>query len=395
MTTINLGGLPAVLPEPAQSPHPTPAPTLGEPAAGTALLVENQVLQPLATIPTRPTSKTPGYLPATTSTVLWGRLPCQTDTAVVSVWPGQRLWIDTVSHEGIMPDQGSDPLEYFTSLGIPGDQVLSDAAEICRSVTRGPDDGPHVITGPIEVRGALPGDALIITVEALELRAPYGLVSNRHGRGALPETFPLDGAEAYSVLCQVDKHGMGTMPATTAPDAPLVTFPLKPFLGIMGVATATAERAHSVPPGAHCGNIDVSELGVGSSLHVPVQVDGALAYVGDPHFAQGDGEVALTAFEAPLRALLRFELVKADTTPPLPAWGETADLIIPFGIDPDLNEAMRTALRNALTHLEQRGMDPRHAYAYLSAAGNFAVSQVVDQTTGVHVKIRKADLAGL
>lgn len=382
MSTIEILGLPVPLPESADT---------GESIASRGI-VDNQVLQPLATAPRRPTTKLPGYLPATVQTALWGELPCAKDKAVMALWPGQAVWIDTLSHEGIMPDQGSNPLTYFTKRGLYGEQILDDAKDICENLPRREGAGPHIVSGPIEVRGAEPGDTLIMTVEKLERRTPYGLVSNRHGKGALPGEFPLNDAPVFSVLCHVNERGEGTMPTNAARNAPLLKFPLKPFLGIMGVATATDHRLNSVPPGSHCGNIDVSELGEGASLHIPVQVPGALAYVGDPHFAQGDGEVALTAFEAPLRALVRFDLIKAEDSPALPAWGETEEYIIPFGIDPDLNEALRIALRNALAHLEARGVDRSYAYAYLSAAGDFAVSQVVDQTTGVHVKIRKADL---
>lgn len=384
MSTIEILGLPVPLPDTAGTAQ---APT----SRG---IVDNQALQPLAHSPRRATTKLPGYVPATPQTAMWGELPCESDKAVMSVWPGQALWIDTVSHEGMMPDQGSNPLTYFTKRGLRGDQILNDAKNLCENLPRNAGAGPHIVCGPIEVLGAEPGDTLIMTVEKLERRTPYGLVSNRHGKGALPEEFPLGREDVFSVLCQVNERGEGTMPINAERGAPELTFPLKPFLGIMGVATATPERANSVPPGAHGGNLDISELGEGASLHVPVQVPGALAYVGDPHFAQGDGEVALTAFEAPLRALVRFDLVKASDSAAVAAWGETEEYLIPFGIDPDLNEALRIALRNALDHLVARGVDRAHAYAYLSAAGDFAVSQVVDQTTGVHVKIRKRDLLG-
>src|SRR5690606_38213256 len=116
----------------------------------------------------------------------------------------------------------------------------------------------------------------------------------------------------------------------------------------------------------------------------------------DPHYAQGDGEVALTAFEAPLSAHLRFDVVPREAFDvPRTLWGETPELLVPIGLDVDLAEAMRNATRSALRLLIAAGMHPAHAYAYLSAAGNFAVSQVVDRVSGVHGVIRKADLAEL
>jgi acetamidase/formamidase len=166
----------------------------------------------------------------------------------------------------------------------------------------------------------------------------------------------------------------------------------------MGVAPATESPVHSVPPGAHGGNLDVNLLGVGAKLYLPVRHPGALFYVGDPHFAQGDGEVALTAFEAPLRATLRLtvhsdrnsrELAAALTAP----WAETAEHHLVLGLDADLNEAMRRATRDALTFLAHRCRLPRAvALAYLSAAADFEVSQVVDRVKGVHCCLRKADL---
>jgi acetamidase/formamidase len=178
-----------------------------------------------------------------------------------------------------------------------------------------------------------------------------------------------------------------------------IEFPLAPFLGIMGVAVADDERPHSVPPGPHGGNIDIKLLTEGSVLYLPVQVPGALAYVGDPHFAQGDGEVALTALEASLRATLRFEVIPREVA--LAEFGELAgplvrtdEYLVPTGMDVDLNVAMRNAVRAAVSLIEARwGLDEHLAYAYLSAATDFDISQVVDVVCGVHARIREADFA--
>ena len=182
-----------------------------------------------------------------------------------------------------------------------------------------------------------------------------------------------------------------------------IEFPLNEFLGIMGVATATETGAHSVPPGPHGGNLDVKHLGVASRLFLPVQVDDALVYVGDPHFAQGNGEVALTAFEAPLRAALRLTLhpSAAVTSPGAIAalgapFGETDHHFITIGLDPDLDVAMADATRHAVAFLHARYEIPKGtALAYLSAAGDFEVSQVVDRVKGVHCMIRKRDFDAL
>jgi acetamidase/formamidase len=190
-----------------------------------------------------------------------------------------------------------------------------------------------------------------------------------------------------------------------------VRFPLRPFMGMMGVAFAsdpglTSPNANSIPPTLGGGNIDVGLLGVGSTFYLPVFAEGALFYVGDPHMAMGDGEVALTAMEGSLRGTFRLTVCKPGSgDAPSVAYSypfaENEDSWIPIGLsDPDgavggqssdLNAAMRRAVVNALDFLEtDLGMDRATAYAYVSAAANFTVSQVVDKTVGVHGQISKA-----
>lgn len=346
----------------------------------------------------QPGSDADAYLPSTPETVLWGRLPCGTDRAVIEIASGDVLTIDTLSHEGLLPEQGQDPAAFFAREGVPRVLVLDDAVRIAAECERHPDDGPHVVTGPIAVRGARPGDLLRIDVLGLEPRVPYGVISNRHGRGALPGEYP-EGPEAVSVFATVEERGdalVGVVPRAAGSDA-VARFPLAPFLGIMGVAAAGDVRPHSVPPGAYGGNIDVRLLVEGTSLLLPVQVEGALAYIGDPHFAQGDGEVALTAMEASLRARLRFTVVPlADAlaeygvvTGPL---GITEEFLVPTGLSEDLDEAVQHCVRAAIELVHARyGMDRANALAYLSAATDFRISQVVDLVKGVHATIRIAD----
>ncbi len=170
-------------------------------------------------------------------------------------------------------------------------------------------------------------------------------------------------------------------------------------MGMMGVATDTTERVDSVPPTRTGGNIDINDLGVGSTLYLPIEVEGGLFYTGDPHFSQGDGEVALSALEGSLRVTFRLSLLKKGD-PGIPGnahtftqpIGETEDYWLPIGLDEDLNEAMKDATRQSIDFLEHHyGMDRAKALAYLSAATDFEVSQVVDRTKGINGKIRKAD----
>jgi acetamidase/formamidase len=342
------------------------------------------------------------YLPADPSAVLWGRLPCETDVPVLTISSGDDVTIDTLSHEGILEDQGRDPVAFFARYGVEAAEVLDDAIALAASAhPRDPAvDGPHVITGPIAVEGAKPGDLLKVTVLELLPRVPYGVISNRHGRGALPGEYPraAGNVSVFAAVGHKDGVDVGTMPRVLGGEH-TVSFPLAPFLGTMGVAVAGPVRPHSVPPGRHGGNIDIKLLTVGSILYLPVQVAGALAYIGDPHFAQGDGEVALTAMEASLRATVRLDVVAREDA--LHEFGElvgpmaeTSEYLVPTGLDEDLDTATANCVRAAVGLLQARyGMDPSLALAYLSAATDFDISQVVDLVKGVHARIRKDDFA--
>ena len=339
------------------------------------------------------------YIRADPDSVLWGRLPCAADQPLTMVHPGESVTFDTVSHEGILPDQGSDPATFFASHGVTPDDVLTDSIQITRRGQRDhAHDGPHVVSRPIGVIGAEPGDLVSLTVLETLPRVPYGVVSNRHGRGALPGELPR-GDATVSVFADValrDQQLVGRMPLVDG-GAPVVEFGLRPFLGIMGVTVPGNVRPHSVPPGVHGGNLDINLLTVDSTLHLPVLVPGAGVYVGDPHFAQGDGEVALTAMEASLRCTLKIDLLPRERA--LSLFGElagplaqTVDFLIPTGLDADLDEAVRACVRQAINLLRARyGMAEHLAYAYLSAATDFNISQVVDLVCGVHARIRLSD----
>ncbi len=334
-------------------------------------------------------------LASTPATVSWGRLPARSFTPVAEIASGDRITIDTLSHEGLLEDQGRDPVRFFGGFGVAADGVLPDAVAIARHGKRDPGRaGPHIVTGPIVVGAARPGDLLEVEFLALERRVDYGIVSNRHGLGALPGELPEAGADGVvpeAVFRFATAHGsVGRM---VAPSGATARFPLAPFLGLVGVAVDADDEPSSVPPGSHGGNLDIRHLGVATRLFLPVQVDGAGLYVGDPHFSQGDGEVALTAFEASLQAVLRVTLhpeAAAGWTGPLGADAE--HWIVPAPHE-DLDEAVRIATRRALALLAPLGFDRATGLAYLSAAADLHVSQVVDRVKGVHFRIRRADLA--
>lgn len=362
------------------------------------------------------------HVGADPSSVRWGTLPSRGDEPLATVRSGAVVEFDTLSHEGILEDQGRDPLVFFGAQGVAPDDVLDDAIRVAAECEHPSGSGPHVVSRPVNVEGARAGDWLRVDVLRLTPRVPYGVISNRHGKGVLRGELPRNGA-TVSVFARaverdgtwwgvIDRTGPDAIAAyraatrgggdggdTGAASSPLLTFPLHPFLGIMGVTPNTDEHLNTVPPGDFGGNVDINLLTEGTSLYLPVQVDGAGFTVGDPHFAQGNGEVSLTALEASLNARLRLTVVPRDRfvarfgalTGPLV---ETPEFWVPTGRSHDLNIALQHCVREAITLLQTRaGMDEAHAYAYLSAAVDFNISEAVDVNLGVHACVPKADLA--
>ncbi|APE33923.1 hypothetical protein BOX37_08020 [Nocardia mangyaensis] len=338
------------------------------------------------------------YLWCTPDTVSWGTLPTPDTPAVLTVDSGDTVTFDTVSQEGLMEDQGRDPIAYFGQYGVGRAQVLPEAVELAASdLHRTPaPPGPHIVLGPVRVRGARAGDWLRVDFLDLTPRVPYGIISSRHGRGALPELLPhsADGAAVpvVSKFCSLDEPGTS---AVFGYDTRRARIELAPFLGLCGVTPEGSAARSTIPPGAFGGNIDIREIVAGSALFLPVQVEGAGFYLGDPHFAQGNGEIALTALEGSLRATARLTIVHSG----LPQHAsfpfvETDEHWVVLGMDADLDVAMRHCARLAVEFLSSHtGMTPTDAYLYLSAAGDFAVTQVVDLVKGVHCSIRKRDFA--
>ena len=355
------------------------------------------------------------YIPSTPDTIQWGSLPNRNTEPLLTVASGTVVTFDTVSHEGILEDQGRNPLMYFAQHGVSSDQVLRDAVMIAASALAHDfdGDGPHIVTGPVAIEGAQPGDVLKIETLNLAPRVPYGVISSRHGKGVLPGEFPENDApqsdsssnypELYnnvSIFTEIEEADGVHYAILHNRRGEAVRFAIDPFMGIMGVAPDTQNKVNSIPPNTYGGNLDINELGVGSTLYLPVQIPGALFYVGDPHYAQGDGEVALTALEAPLRATFRLTLLPAGDasipggSPFTQPFAESADYWIPIGLDVDLDEAMKQAVREAVNFLSVSvGIERSVAYAYLSAATDFEISQVVDRTKGVHGLIRKEDFS--
>jgi len=352
------------------------------------------------------------YVPSTLNTITWGYLPNKDAKPVLTIPSGSTITFDTVSHEGLLEDQGRNAEKYFTSKGVKSEHILDEAKIITTSHLKHDfdHDGPHIITGPIYIEDAMPGDILKVEILKVEPRVPYGVISNRHGKGTLVGEFPKrpkypDASAAepekygnVSIFTPIEKNKRGEWEGVLKTESgKSIRFPLNPFMGTMGVAPNTGDAIHSVPPSFYGGNIDINELSAGATAYYPVQVPGALFYTGDSHFVQGDGEVALTALEGSARATFKITVLKSGKdkipggtlTQPL---AENAEFWITPGLDEDLNEAMKKSTREAIRFLvNEYGISEEIAYAYLSAATDFQVSQVVDKTKGIHSMIRKAD----
>ena len=264
--------------------------------------------------------------------------------------------------------------------GVPDDKIQSSLKAIVAEVTgdrRGP--GGHILTGPVYVEGAEPGDTLEVKVLSIDFTIDYGY---NGCSGFLPEN--CDRAAGTKIVA-LDQKTM------TAEFEPGIVVPLKPFFGSMGVAPAPeAGRVSSNPPGRHAGNMDNKELTAGSTLYIPVFVPGALFEIGDGHAAQGDGEVDQTAIETSLRGRLQLTVRKGMKL----TWprAETATDYISMGADPDLTAATKIAIQEMVDFVAAtKGLSKHRAYQLVSIAGNVAVTQLVDKpNVGVHVRLPKS-----
>jgi acetamidase/formamidase len=264
--------------------------------------------------------------------------------------------------------------------GVPPESIQPSLKAIVAEVTgdrRGP--GGHILTGPVYVEGAEPGDALEVKVLSIDLALDYGY---NGCSGFIPSN--CDPAVPQKIL-KLDRRTM------TSEFKPGIVIPLKPFFGSMGVAPAPDRgRVSSNPPGQHAGNLDNRELVAGSTLYIPVFVPGALFEIGDGHAAQGDGEVDQTAIETSLRGRVQLTVRKNMKL----AWprAETATDYISMASDEDLKVATTVAIQEMVDFLAAaRRLTKHEAYQLVSIAGNVAITQLVDRPVyGVHVKMPKS-----
>jgi acetamidase/formamidase len=264
--------------------------------------------------------------------------------------------------------------------GVPDDKIQASLKAIVSEVTgdrKGP--GGHILTGPVYVRGAEPGDVLEVKILSIDLPLDYGY---NGCLGYLPEN--CQSGLPFKIIA-LDRKAM------TAEFLPGIVIPLKPFYGSIGVAPAPElGRVSSNPPGRHAGNLDNRELVAGSTLYIPVFARGALFEIGDGHAAQGDGEVDQTAIETSLRGRLQLT-VRKDMSLKWPR-AETPTDYISMATDPDLSLATKTAIQEMVDFLVSEKKLTRHqAYQLVSIAGNVAVTQLVDKPNlGVHVRLPKS-----
>jgi acetamidase/formamidase len=272
---------------------------------------------------------------------------------------------------------------YYVYEKAPPEFFTPEFLDICQNLP--PESkiagGPHLLTGPIYVRDAKPGDVLEVQLEAIAPSLPVGFNAIRTGWGALPQSF--NQPALRFIPLDLENH-IAEFPTGTG-----IKIPLKPFFGILGVATPETSRT-SIPPGAYGGNIDNRELQAGCRIFLPIFVPGALFSLGDGHAAQGDGEVNVTAIETSMNGTIKLKVRQGwDLTTPI---GETPTDIITMGFGQTLDAALEQALKNMIEFLERfADLSPEDAYVLCSLAVNFRITQVVNSPQkGVHGMLPKS-----
>jgi len=315
-------------------------------------------------------------LKSTPDTVLWGYIAANLPPAV-TIQSGQAVEIEALSHQGLTA--GKDPEKFFSAYGIASNEVLADAKMVYSEVKRPKGASVHILTGPIYVENAEPGDTLEVRVLDIKFRVPYGVNNTGPGKGVLPKLLK----EPSAKLIRLD---LERRVALFSAD---IEIPLNPFMGIMAVSPPTSlGMVSSTPPGAWGGNIDLKFCAVGSSLFLPVFNKGGQFFTGDGHAVQGDGEVDGGAVEISLKPTFQFILHKGKTIK-LPRV-ETATDYLTTGLDVDLNIATRIALQEAVDFLQtEKGMTAADAYALSSLAVDLGIGEAVDIVNLVYAKIPK------
>ena len=307
---------------------------------------------------------------ATPATIRWGTFSADY-SPVLTVDSGDTVVLQCVS--------GAPDVMPPASLGLTVPPALAAI-----HAANPPRLGPHILTGPVAIRGAEPGDMLEVRIDAIEFGADWGFCGHRPLVGTLPEDFP----DRFLSHITVDR-------ASRTCRLPWGTeLPLSPFFGVMGVAPKSSYGVLSTKePREHGGNLDNKELGAGTALFLPVFVPGANFSAGDGHGVQGDGEVCINALEMCLTGTFTFVLHKGGgERNPLLRFprGETATHFISMGMHEDLDVAMKQALREMIAFICARSNLSRdQAYQFCSLAVDFHVTQTVNGEKGVHGMLQK------
>src|SRR5712671_1140829 len=307
-------------------------------------------------------------LKATPKTIAWGYYDAAAPP-VLRIQSGDTVEIQTVS---------GNPSR-LEGAGVAADQIEPELRAIYKEVTnKGP--GGHLLTGPLYIEGAEPGDVLEVRIQSIKLGVPYATNSFSPGRGFLPEDFPY----ARTKVIPLDEKKM------IARFAPGIEIPLKPFFGSMGVAPPESTgKFSSNPPWIHAGNLDNKDLVAGTTLYIPVHAAGALFEVGDGHAGQGNGEVDITALETSLIGTFQF-VVHKDMHLRWPR-AETPTHFITMGLHEDLNEATKAAVREMIDfRMTDKHLSRDDAYMLSSVAADLSITELVDGNKGVHMSIPKA-----
>jgi len=330
-------------------------------------------------------------LKATPETVHWGYFDAALAPAL-KVKSGDLIQAEAITHHA------GDAPELMMDAGVTA--IFTEVPEADRT------PGVHIMTGPIYVDGAKPGDMLEVRYLRMTPRCNYGsnLAANwgylykEFGEKERVTIYALDpNTQSAEALYAYDFPGKYLVPGTVThcPECDRqsalkgVRVPARPHLGTAGVAMDVNGRVSTIPPGVHGGNIDNWRIGAGAVMYYPVQVDGGLFSIGDPHVSQGDGELSGTAIESSLNVLFQIVLRK-DFTFPGPLL-ETPNYWIVHGFDEDLNLATRKASLDMLGLLNAHmGLSRSDAYSLMSVAADFAITQVVDGRQGAHVRMPRS-----
>ena len=328
------------------------------------------------------------YLRATPETVHWGYFSPEIKPAL-TVQSGDLIQAQAVTHHA-----GDDPELMF-------DADIERIFTEIDPATRAP--GVHIMTGPIYVEGAEPGDMLEVRYLQMtprfnfgsNLQANWGHLYKEFDETERVTIYELDpNSNTARALYAYDVEETYLVPGriTNCPTCDRqpalkgITIPARPHLGTAGVAPAVNEPVSTIPPGLHGGNIDNWRIGANSRMYYPVQVKGGLFSIGDPHVSQGDGEISGTAIEASLDVLFQI-ILRKDFKFPSPML-ETPEHWIVHGFGENLDVAMRGATLDMIELLsEHQGLSRTDAYSLMSVAADFGVTQVVDGTQGIHVRI--------